>query len=196
MLSGTPYKRLTAMNDRPLSEEQRRKKAEEFADERARRQEESDDDRADRLAEYQEDRQRARRLLDELPKAFEYTLLSDRRVNGRAVHVLRAAPRAGYRPPNVASEVLTGMRGQFWIEATSGQLVRAFAEVLKPVSIGGFLASVRPGTEFELDQMPVDDGVWLPTHFRIQSRSSILFLFHHHSHEDRTYFNYRKLSWR
>jgi len=192
MLSGTPYKRLTAMNDRPLSGEQRRKEAEEFADERARRLEESDDDRADRLAEYQADRQRARRILDELPKAFQYTRRSDRTVSGRVVHVLEAVPRAGYRPPDVASRVLAGMRGEFWIDAASGQLTRAFAHVLKPVSIAGFLASVRPGTEFELEQMPVDGSVWLPTHFRIESRSSILFLFHHHTYEDRAYFRYHK----
>jgi hypothetical protein len=192
MLLGTPYKRLIAVNGRPLSQDERRKHAEDFADERTRRQEESPDERADRLAEYDEDRQRARRILDELPHAFEYTRLSDRRVNGRAVHVLQAVPRTGYRPPNVASQVLTGMRGQFWIDAASGQLVRAFAHVLKPVSIVGFLVSVRPGTEFELEQMPIGDGVWLPAHFRIKSRSSILLLFHHHTYEDRTYFNYHK----
>jgi hypothetical protein len=194
MLLGTPYKRLIALNGRRLSEQERRKQAEDFATERARRQEESRDEHADRLAEYQEDRRRARRILVELPRAFEYALLPDRKVNGRGVHVLQATPRTGYRAPNVASQVLTGMRGQFWIDAASGQLVRAFAHVLKPVSIAGFLVSVRPGTEFELQQTPVDDGVWLPQHFRITSRSSILFLFHHHTYEDRTYFNYHKAS--
>jgi hypothetical protein len=97
-------------------------------------------------------------------------------------------------PPNIEARVLTGMQGEFWIDTKTYQLFRGWARVLRPVSIEGFLATVQPGTEFEIEQRPVGDGIWLPTRFFIHSRSDIAFVFHHHTSEDRTYFNYRKVS--
>jgi hypothetical protein len=60
------------------------------------------------------------------------------------------------------------------------------------VSIEGFLAKVQPGTEFEVEQRPVAEGIWLPIHMSIRSKSSIAFVFHHHTTEDRRYFAYRR----
>ena len=51
---------------------------------------------------------------------------------------------------------------------------------------------MQPGTRFELEKMPVDDGVWLPKHFVMKSNTKILFLFNHRTQEEETYFNYRK----
>jgi hypothetical protein len=62
---------------------------------------------------------------------------------------------------------------------------------VRPVSIAGFLARVQPGTRFELEKMPVANGIWLPKHFAMKSSARILFLFRHHSQEDETYFNYQ-----
>ena len=90
--------------------------------------------------------------------------------------------------------VLTAMRGEFWIDTITFQWVRASAVVLQPVSIDGFLARIQPGTEFEVEQMPMTGDVWLPKHFQIRSRSSILFFFHHHINEEDTYFDYRKIT--
>ena len=42
--------------------------------------------------------------------------------------------------------------------------------------------------------MPVGDGVWLPRHFREQSKSKILGVLSHGTHDDETYSQYRKAS--
>jgi hypothetical protein len=89
---------------------------------------------------------------------------------------------------------LPAMRGEFWIDTITFQWVRASARVLRPVSIAGMFARVQPGTAFELEQMPMSGDVWLPKHFQIRSRSSILFFFHHHIDEEDTYFDYRKIT--
>jgi hypothetical protein len=194
MLSGTPYKRLVQVDGKPLSAGDRRDEDERFAREQRDRAEESPDEHAHRVAEYRQTRTRAHRILVEMPRAFDYALRSTRRVHSRTVYVLAASPRRGYDPPSVEAQVLTGMRGEFWIDTATFQLLRGWARVLRPVSIEGFLATVQPGTEFVVEQQPVGGGVWLPTHLSIRSRSSIIFLFHHHTSEDRTYFNYRKAS--
>lgn len=194
MMLGSPYKRLLLVNDKPLTAADRRNQERRLAEELARRHSESPSDRDRRVAEYQQSREHAHRILEEMPRAFEYRVLSTRRVGERTVYVLQATPRAGYAPPTVETRVLTSMRGEFWIDTSTFQWVKGTARVMQPVSIAGFLARVQPGTELEVELASVAQGVWLPKHFELRSRSSILFLFHHHKYEDDTYFNYRKLS--
>ncbi len=194
MILGSSYKRLVKKDDKPLSVAEQAKEDQTRRDEVAKRHTESPDERASRIADYQKNRERAHHILEEMPRAFDYTVASTRRVGSRTVYVLRASPRKGYDPPNVESRVLTAMRGEFWIDTSTFQWVRASARVLKPVSIEGFLARVQPGTEFQVEHMPVSDDVWLPQHFQIRSRSSILFFFHHHINEDDTFFDYRRIT--
>jgi len=81
--------------------------------------------------------------------ATEYTLHD---VNGGPASIASPLPRTAAphrgRLPSTEAEVLTGMQGQFWIDTKSYQLIRGVARVLRPVTIGGFLATVQPGTEF------------------------------------------------
>lgn len=60
------------------------------------------------------------------------------------------------------------------------------------MTIGGFLASVEPGTYFELDKIPVEDNIWLPSHFGVRSHSKVLMLFNHATQENDTFFDYAK----
>jgi hypothetical protein len=86
------------------------------------------------------------------------------------------------------------MEGKLWIDKQTYQWVRVEAEVVHPVSIAGFLAQVQPGTRFELDKMPVAEGLWLPKHFSMKAQAKILFLFSHNTQDDETYFDYHKAS--
>ncbi len=97
--------------------------------------------------------------------AFDFKLLGETRLNGDDVYALQATPRPGYHPPNMETQVLTGMQGELWIDKDIFQWVKVEAQVTHPLSIEGFLAKVEPGTHFELEKAPVARGVWLPTHF-------------------------------
>jgi hypothetical protein len=194
MILGSSYKRLVKDGDTLLSAAEQVREEGRLRAEVAKREAESPDQRATRIADYQNKRERAHRILEEMPRAFDYTVSATRRVGSRTVYVLRATPRKGYDPPNVESRVLTAMQGEFWVDTTTFQWVRASARVLRPVSIAGMFATVQPGTAFELEQVPMSGDVWLPKHFQIRSRSSILFFFHHHINEEDTYFDYRKIT--
>jgi hypothetical protein len=193
MLQGTPYKLLMAVDDHRLSPADQRSEQKKFIQERERRLAESPDERAQRIADYAKNLRAARDIIDELPRAFSYRLRSSRNVAGRTVYVLEALPAKGYKPSSRTAEALTGMHGEFWIDAATFQWVRASVSVLNPVSIFGFLARVEPGTRFVVEQKPVDHNVWLPSRLEIHSRSSLVFLLHHHRSETRTFFNYRKV---
>jgi len=93
--------------------------------------------------------------MQQLTEAFDFTLAGEERMGNHRVYVLDATPRAGYKPPNTETEVLTGMQGKLWIDKKTYQWVKVEAEVIHPVSIAGFLAKVEPGTRFELEKMPV-----------------------------------------
>jgi hypothetical protein len=93
--------------------------------------------------------------MQQLTEAFDFTLAGEERMGNHRVYVLDATPRAGYKPPNTETEVLTGMRGKLWIDKKTYQWVKVEAEVIHPVSIAGFLAKVEPGNRFELEKIPV-----------------------------------------
>ena len=192
MILGSPYRRLAAVNGKQLSSKDQEKERQKLGEAIVQRRNESEWERAQRIAKCQRDRKRDHLLMEQLTKAFDFRLLGEQELGGHDVYALQATPHAGYKPPNTEAQVLTGMQGELWIDKKTFQWVRVEAEVTHPVSIEGFLARVEPGTRFELEKMPVTGDVWLPTHFAMNSRSRILFLFSHKTQEEETYFDYEK----
>lgn len=192
MILGSPYRRLTAIDGEPLSSANQKLQEQRLNAVIARRRAESPSKRQARTAEYQRERKRDALFIEQLSKAFDFTLRDREQLDGRQVYVLEAAPKSGYRPPVLEAEVLTGMQGKLWIDAATFQWVKVEAEVVHPVYIAGFVARVEPGTHFELEYGPVGDGVWLPTHFLMRSRSQLLLLLTRRTSADQTYFDYRK----
>lgn len=192
MILGSPYQRLTAVNGKPLSAEKEKEEQQKLDKETEKRRNESPQERNDRIAKYLKDRKRDHSLLEQLTQAFDFKLQGRQKLGTRNVYVLRATPRAGYHPPNMEAEVLTGMQGRLWIDESTFQWVKVEAEVIHPVTIEGFLARVEPGTRFELEKVPVDGEIWLPAHFAVRSRSKIVFMISHKTHEEDTYWGYRK----
>jgi outer membrane lipoprotein-sorting protein len=193
MISGSPYQRLVAVNGKPLPlalEAEEQQKLEAMT---RQRRSESEPDREERIAKYEKDRKNDQLLMDQLTKAMDFMLVGEQKLHGYDVYALKATPRAGYQPPNMESEVLTGMQGKLWIDKRTFQWVKVVAQVIHPVSIKGFLAEVEPGTSFELEKRPVEDGIWLPSHFAMKAKAKIFFLFPHRSQVDETYYGYRKV---
>ena len=194
MIYGSPDQRLIAIDGKPLSrdrQEQERRKLERTITERKN---ESAQNRAERIAKYEKNRRRDHLMMQQLTLAFNFKLTGEQRLDGYDVYVLRATPKPGYQPPNMDTQVLKGMEGRLWIDKKTYQWVKVEARVIHPVSIEGFLAQVEPGTQFELEKMPVEDDIWLPKHYAMKASAKIFFLFGHKSQDDETYYNYRKLA--
>jgi len=192
MIDGSPYYRVLAVNGKPLSpaeQAKEKKKEQEAAAERAA---ESPEQRRKRIEQFEKDRHRDAEMMAQLTKAFTFTLIGQQKLRGFNVWALKATPCKDYRPPTMETEVLTGMRGQLWIDQKTFQWVKVMAEVVHPVSIGGFLAEVQPGTRFELEKAPVGDGIWLASHFAMKSDAKVLHVFSHGSEEEDTFFDYQK----
>jgi hypothetical protein len=192
MIEGTPYNRRIAVNGKPLSAEENTEEEKKLRQTIQQRRSESSEDRQKRIAKYEKERARDNAMMNELTKAFNFTLVGERKVRGFNVWVLKATPRPGYKPPNMECQVLPGMQGELWIDQKTYQWVKVTAQVVHPVSIEGFLAEVEPGTQFELEKSPVGNGIWMTRHFAMHSNAKVLHMFGRASQEDESYFDYQR----
>ncbi|MBV9085123.1 MAG: hypothetical protein JOZ62_20805, partial [Acidobacteriaceae bacterium] len=154
MIEGSPYERLIEIDGKALGPSQERDEREKLDREIHRRANESAGERQRRLSEYERDRSDERLLMQEMVKAFRFRLIGEQQINGVECYVLDATPDPKYQPPIAKARVLTGMRGRLYIDTAHYHWVRVEAEVTQPVEFGLFVAKVKPGTRFGLDQMP------------------------------------------
>ncbi|HEV2469772.1 MAG TPA: hypothetical protein VGS78_11300 [Candidatus Sulfotelmatobacter sp.] len=192
MILGSRYERLVAIDGKPLSGAENAEEKQKLQAEIAKRNQESPQQRQERISSYEKGRKRDYQMMDQLTKAFNFTLVGEQRLGTNDVYVLKATPRPDYKPPNMDMQALKGMQGKLWIDKNTYQWVKVQAQVIHPVSIEGFLAEVEPGTRFELDKSPVANGIWLPTHYVMRARAKILFFIPHKTQADETYYDYHK----
>jgi hypothetical protein len=130
-------------------------------------------------------------LLEEFTRAMQFELIGRATMLGRETYVVRGIPQPGYVPRSRETKVLTGMVGTIWIDSDSFHWVKVEAEVTRSVAVAGFIATVVPGTRFELEEAPLDGTIWLVAHFSMKTATRFLFLFRHATLKDETYFNYQ-----
>jgi hypothetical protein len=192
-IDGSPYNFVTAIDDRPLSPEENLAEQRKLQRASEKRQNESERERQRRIEKYRRENERNHSMLQEMVDAFQFHVSGDTEVDGHACWVLDAEPKPGYEPSNHEGRVLKGMKGRLWIDKASYQWVKVHAEVVKAVSLYGFLAKVGPGTEFDLEQTPVADAIWMPKVFSVRVRASALGFFNENSEEHDTYRDYQPM---
>jgi hypothetical protein len=191
MIEGTPYYRLIAMSNEPLSHPQQQQEQKKLNAEIARRQNESAHERQARVSKYRNTRAEEHMLMQEMVAAFTFHLIGEERIEGTDSYVLDAVPNPDYRPAVERAKVLTGMKGRLWIDKARYHWVRVWAEVISPVQFGLFIAKVKPGTSFELDQAPVGD-VWLPKSFVETVNATLLGIYGMRTREEEHYSAYHQ----
>jgi len=194
MIEGSPYNELIAANGSPLDPARRAAQSRKLQQEIARRRRETPSGRRQRIAQYQRERRQDNELLEEMIKAIDFKVVGEDTVAGRRCFVLEGAPKAGYRPTSRDTRVLKGMRGKMWIDEQAYQWVKVEAWVFRPVAFGLFIAKVEPGTAFTLEQQPVRENLWLPSHFSVSVKARILRYWSHDTADDETYSNYTRAS--
>ena len=187
MLKGSPYERLLALNDKPIAPDQQRQEQAKLERESRGRENETPRQRHARIAKYEDDRADENFLMSQMVSAFTFHLLGQEQMDGVDCYVLKATPNPAYRPPVEKARALTGMQGRMWIDKVHYHWAKIEAQVTKPVAFGLFIAKVKPGTRFELEQTPVG-GVWLPKRF-IQTVNASVLGFYAIQSQDETYWS-------
>jgi len=102
------------------------------------------------------DEDKAKAMLDLLPKAFQ--LDNERRDGGMILVDFKPDP--GYRTQSMEEKVLHGMAGTVSIDAEAMRLHHIEAKMPQDVSVGFGLASVHAGSRFETVRDMVSPGQW------------------------------------
>jgi hypothetical protein len=192
MIDGSQYNTLIAINGEPLSSEQKSEEESKLKAEIAKRATQSSSERTARIQKYKKDRDEEHLLLQQMTQAFTFKLAGEEKIDGRDCYVLDATPDPGYQPPVTKARVLTGMKGRMWIEKVGYHWARVKAEVFRSVEFGLFLAKVSPGTEFQLDQAPVEGSIWMPSHFSQRVNAKVLGIYSIRSAHEEYYSNYQR----
>ena len=107
-----------------------------------------------------------RELLDAIAQAFRATWLGHETLNGRTLAKLQLEPNPEYKPHSRNTSMLTHVRATVWVEEKNAHLVRVEAEIFEDIPVGGgFLGKVYKGGRFEMEQVEVAPGVWLPARY-------------------------------
>ena len=160
-VAGEPVQKLIRRNGQPLSPADARRAQEEFEKTLRERERETPAQRNRRLAKYEQKLAQRRQMLDELPEAFTFQMDGEETIDGHEAWRIIAKPRPGYKPKSSRAVMFTKMEGRFWISKHYNRLLRVDAVTTGPVTFGGFLARVAPGTRITMDQMKLNDDVWV-----------------------------------
>jgi hypothetical protein len=173
-MGGSDYYMPIAIEDQPLSPEERKIELQKLKSEFQRRNREDPASRERRVANYEKARDEDGAMLLDFPNAFNFKILREEKLHGYDAWVLSGTPRERSGPLSRAAKVLSGMNGTVWIEKEHFHCIRADLNVVDSVPIFGPLAHVLPGTRIELEMTPVNDSTWLIDRFSMTLKVSKL----------------------
>lgn len=148
--------RVTAINDRPLSGEDRQR----------------DDDRinrlldpkqmADKRKQQKQDEDRTTKMVRSLPDAFLYEYAgTETTANGHLLVHLKFTPNPGFNPPSRETLVFLGMNGTMTLDQTAMHMVKIDGTLFKDVTIGwGLIGRLNQGGHFYVEQAEVYKNHW------------------------------------
>lgn len=192
LLEGSPYRRLVARNDKPLSAQEERKEQEKLRKSIEERRKETPEQRKARIADWERKQQKQRAPAQEIPDAFDLRLVGSESLNGRDVWVIAGTPKPGYKPKLASNAYLPKIKGKLWIDKQDSQWVRVEIETLDTISFGGILVRLAKGSQVNFEQAHVNDEVWLPKRISASLLARVMLVAGAHVEVEIAFSNYRK----
>jgi hypothetical protein len=162
--------RLIAVNDNPLAsadenKEQARLQGLLDAPFRQRHRKQAEDD----------DTSRALKVLRALPLAFLYRDAGPVSTGSGPVEKFTLTPNPAFSPPDLETQVLTGMAGEIWIDPVHARVVHLECRLQKDVDFGwGILGRLNKGGSIVIDQADVASGQWRIVKFQMSMSGRVL----------------------
>ncbi len=95
------------------------------------------------------------------------------RFRGRDVIVFDYEPNPAFKPSNRMEQVFALCNGVVWVDANDKQVARLEANLVK--NAGNFIAKLKRGASFSLEQERINNEIWLPSVADINLSIKILF---------------------
>ncbi len=192
VLYGEPFSRTVAKDDKPLSDKEKKKEDDGFEKETQKRANETPDERQKRLQKYEKEREDERAFVREILDAYTFTLAGTEVLNGRATWVIDGTPRPGFEGKRRESKMLPKIKPRLWIDQQDYSWAKLRAEFTDTVSFGWVVARLHKGSQFEMQQVRINDEVWLPQRADIKLDARVALLKGVNENIHLTYKDYRK----
>lgn len=150
-------------------------------------------DNAPHTAAWQDkDREQARQFVKEIADAYDFGFAGEQDLDGRETLVIDAQPRPGYQPHLKDAKFLPRFRFRVWLDRAEKQWVKLDVQCVDTVSVGLFLVRLHKGSNIQIEQVRVNDEVWLPKHVSLKLDARVALLKGVNIAEDVTYRDYKK----
>jgi len=189
---GTPYRRPVAHNDQPLSAQEQQQEEESLRKSIEDRRKETPEQRQRRIGEWEARRNKQREALRELPDAFDFRMAGEESLNGGHAWVIDATPKPGYKPKLASASFLSHVKARLWIDKTDYQWIKASIETQSTISFAGFLVRIEPGSVATIEQVRINDEVWLPKSAEVKIAAKVALIKTVRLEQFYTYSDYKK----
>lgn len=173
---GEPVEKLIAKDDQPLSAKDAQKQDEKVQKLIDKRKDESESDRKKRLEKEEKERQQEREFVREVADAYNFKFIGVETLNGRENYVIDGDPKPGYQPVHKEAKILPKVRFRVWIDRADSQVAKLDVECIDTFSWGLFVARLHKGSRVILEQVRVNDEVWLQQHVAVKVDARIALL--------------------
>jgi hypothetical protein len=187
-----PVRKLIAKDDKPLSDSDAKKEDEKIQKIIEKRKNASEGDRKKRQEKQDKDREEGRQFVKEIADAYNFHFAGEENLDGRETLVIDAEPRPGYEPHMKDARFLPKFRFRAWLDQADKQWVKLDIQCIDTVSVGLFLLRVHKGSNIQIEQVRVNDEVWLPRHVSLKLDARLALLKGLSIAEDVTYRDYKK----
>jgi hypothetical protein len=193
---GQTYKRLIAVEGKPLTAEELAKRDAERQRDLARQAErlrtETASQRAERLRKSQEEERHRERVLDDVVAVFAPDFAGREILDGRRILVANLKPRADARVATREGQWMKNCEARIWVDEASYQVVKLDMWVVVDVTIGwGIVGRLHEGSRFAYARRHVD-GTWVPTALTYQASGRTLLFRPFQFAVTTTYSDYRR----
>jgi hypothetical protein len=195
-VSGQTYKRLIAVDGKPLSAEELAKgdaeHAQDIRERQARQARESPSQRAERLQQAASEQREREMILDDAFRTFEATIERREMVDGRPVLVARMKPRPDTQVTTREGRWMKHFEGYLWLAEADYQIVKVDMQATSDVTIGwGVVGRIHKGSRV-LYLRRWFENAWLPAETTYEASGRTLIFRPFQFSVTTTYSDYRR----
>jgi|tagenome__1003787_1003787.scaffolds.fasta_scaffold20841582_1 hypothetical protein len=162
--------RLVAINGQPLPADAKAKE-----DDRLNRLTANPDELSKKLKQQKQDDQRARKMVEAIPDAFNFQYVNTEKTDGGEVAVFKFTPNPNWEPVDRELQVFTGMQGTLKVALPAERIALMDATLFRGVDFGwGFFGHLNEGGSFMIEQKEIYPGHWDTTHMKLHFTGKIL----------------------
>jgi hypothetical protein len=193
-IPGRTYKRLLAVDGKPLDTAELARRDAERQRSLAEMRAESPRERAERLEEEAEERRERNAVLDDALAVFHVVFVERRVVEGQRLLIGHVTSRPQAHVSTREGKWMKQFAGEVWVSESDSQIARLDMRAMDDVSIGwGIVGRVHKGSRFVFARRKVED-TWLPAEVIFDATGRTLLFRRFEVHTTTTFSEYRRLA--